>query len=73
MRRVRRGSTSSELIMCGAGVRSILLLPLVARGNRCMYMAHVLEYMEEAYSRFFYALIDKAPQILLLTSLNLSN
>ena len=31
MRRVRRGSLSSELLMCGRGVRSILLLPLVAR------------------------------------------
>ena len=30
-RRVRRGSLSSELLMCGGGVRSILLLPLVAR------------------------------------------
>ena len=30
-RRVRRGSISSELLMCGGGVRSILLLPLVAR------------------------------------------
>ena len=29
--RVRRGSISSELLMCGGGVRSILLLPLVAR------------------------------------------
>ena len=29
-RRVTRGSISSEL-MCGGGVRSILLLPLVAR------------------------------------------
>ena len=29
--RVRRGSISSELLMCGRGVRSILLLPLVAR------------------------------------------
>ena len=28
---VRRGSLSSELIMCGGGLRSILLLPLVAR------------------------------------------
>ena len=27
----RRGSISSELIMCGEGVRTILLLPLVAR------------------------------------------
>ena len=31
VRRVRRGSPSSELLVCGAGVRSILLLPLVAR------------------------------------------
>ena len=31
VRRVRRGSLSSELLMCGEGVRSILLLPLVAR------------------------------------------
>ena len=31
MRRVRRGSISSELLMCGRGVRNILLLPLVAR------------------------------------------
>ena len=31
MRRVGQESISSELIMCGGGVRSILLLPLVAR------------------------------------------
>ena len=31
VRRVRRGSISSELLVCGGGVRSILLLPLVAR------------------------------------------
>ena len=31
MRRVRRGSISSELLMCVGGVRSILLLSLVAR------------------------------------------
>ena len=31
VRRMRRGSISSELLMCGGGVRSILLLPLVAR------------------------------------------
>ena len=29
VRRVRRGSLSSELLVCGGGVRSILLLPLV--------------------------------------------
>ena len=31
VRRVGRGSLSSELLMCGEGVRSILLLPLLAR------------------------------------------
>ena len=31
VRRVMRGSISSELLMCGGGVRSILLLHLVAR------------------------------------------
>ena len=49
VRRVRRGSISSELLMCCAGVRSILLLPPVARclANRCMllYMAHVCFYV----------------------------
>ena len=31
LRRMRRGSMSSELLMCGGGVRSNLLLPIVAR------------------------------------------
>ena len=31
VRRVRRGSLSSDLLICGGGVCSILLLPLVAR------------------------------------------
>ena len=31
VRRVRRGSIYSELLMCGGGVSSILLLPLVAK------------------------------------------
>ena len=31
VRRVRRGNISSELLMCGAGVRIILILPLVTR------------------------------------------
>ena len=31
MRRVRRGSLSSELLVCGGIVRSILLLTFVAR------------------------------------------
>ena len=50
VRRVRRGSISSDLLMCGGGVRSILLLPLVARcletidvckWRMFVYMAHV--------------------------------
>ena len=45
VRRVRRGSLSSELLVCGGGVRSILLLPLMTRDNRCMYMAHVCFYV----------------------------
>ena len=47
--RVRQGSISSELPMCGGGVRSILLLHVVARciysNNRCMYIAHVCFYV----------------------------
>ena len=31
MRRVRRRNISSELLKCGGGVHSILLLPLVVR------------------------------------------
>ena len=31
VRRVRRGCISLELLMCGGGMRSILLLPLVVR------------------------------------------
>ena len=45
VRRVRQGNISSELLMCGGGVRSILLLSLVARDNRCMYMAQVCFYV----------------------------
>ena len=48
VRRVRRGSLSSELLVCGGGVRSILLLLLVARcleDSRCMHMAHVCFYV----------------------------
>ena len=48
VRRVRWGSLSSELLVCGGGVRSILLLPLVARCLEtiiCMYMAHVCFYV----------------------------
>ena len=40
VRRVRRASISSELIMCSRGVHCILLLHL-PRDNICMYMAHV--------------------------------
>ena len=36
--RVRHGSISSEVIMYGGGVRSILLLPLVARCLQTRYV-----------------------------------
>ena len=39
MRRVKRGSISSVLLMCGGGVRSILILPPVARDNMYAYGA----------------------------------
>ena len=49
VRRVRRGSISSELLMCGGGVCSILLLPLVARCLETIdvyiYMIHVCFYV----------------------------
>ena len=48
VRQVKRGSISSELLMCGGGVRSILLLPLVARCleiTYCLYMAHICFYI----------------------------
>ena len=38
MQRVRRGSISSELIMCGGGVRNILLLPFVFRCLETIYV-----------------------------------
>ena len=41
VRRVRRGGISSQLLTSGGGVRSILLLPLLDRDNRCVYMVHV--------------------------------
>ena len=46
VRRVMRGSISSELLMCGGGVRSILLLPLVAicleTIDACLFLMFVL-------------------------------
>ena len=49
VRRVRRGSFSSELLVCGGCVHSILLLPLVARCLETIYiyiyMAHVCFYV----------------------------
>ena len=44
VRRVMWGCISSELLMCGGGVRSILLLTLVARCRetiRCMYITRL--------------------------------
>ena len=46
VQRVRRGSISSELLMCGGGARSILLLSLVARyidtSDVCIWRMFVL-------------------------------
>ena len=46
VQRVRWGSISSELLMCSGGVRSILLLPLVARCPKtidvCLWRMFVL-------------------------------
>ena len=38
VRLVWQGSISSELLMCGGGVRSILLMPLVARCLDTIYL-----------------------------------
>ena len=59
VRRVRRGSLSSELLMCGGGVRNILLLPLVAKCletiDVCIWLMLVEDaidnHTEEAYPR----------------------
>ena len=42
-----RGSISSELLMCGGGVHSILLLPLVARCLDTIYVCiwHTFVFM----------------------------
>ena len=49
VRRVRRGSISLELLMCGGGVPNILLLPLVARCietiDVCMWRMFVFMYV----------------------------
>ena len=42
VRRVKRESISSGLLMCGGGVRSILLLPLV---SRCLETMDVCVYV----------------------------
>ena len=43
---MRRGSISSELLMCGGGVRSILVLLLVARCIETkMFVWHMLAFM----------------------------
>ena len=65
VRRVRRGSLSSEMLMCGGGVCSIMFLTLVARcletvfnAAFCMTCSLIMlvedargDHMEEAYSR----------------------
>ena len=44
VRRVRRGSLSSELLMCGGGVH-FLLLPLVAR---CVFISSLPSFCQPA-------------------------
>ena len=48
--RVRCGSISSELLMYGGGVRSVLLLPIVARCLETIDVPYILGYK----SHFFY-------------------
>ena len=49
VQRVMRGNISSELLMCGGGVRSILLLSLVARSletiDVCIWRMFVFMYV----------------------------
>ena len=47
VRRLRRGSISSELLMCGGGVRSILFFPLVASCLETMDVCiwHMFDFM----------------------------
>ena len=49
MQQVRRGNISSELLMSGGGVRSILLFPLVARCletiDVCIWRMFVFKYV----------------------------
>ena len=47
VRRVRRGSISSELLLCGGGVVSTVIASCdwIHRNNRCMYMAQVCFYL----------------------------
>ena len=49
VRRVRQGSISSELVMCGGGVCSILLLPHVTRCldtiDVCIWCKYVFMYV----------------------------
>ena len=56
VRRVRRGSLSSEVLMYGGGVRSILLLPLVDRCletiELCIWRMFVFMYVVVTVGRF---------------------
>ena len=45
MRRVRRGSLSSELLVCGGGVHSILLLSFVTRCLIDVCIWHMFVFM----------------------------
>ena len=47
MRRVRHGSVSSDLLMCGGGEHIIFISSCgkMPRDNICMYMVHVCFYV----------------------------
>ena len=48
VRRVTRGSISSELLMCGGGCTQYFVIVScgwMPRDNRCIYMAHVCFYV----------------------------
>ena len=48
MRRVRRGSLSSKMLMCSGGVSQYFVIASCCsmhRDNRCMYMTHVCLYV----------------------------
>ena len=73
VRQVTWGSISSELLMCGGGVRSILLLPLVAR---CSFQhareefIHYFPHIQAILSHNFEDQIIEKCKIILISNTN---